>query len=269
MSGNQKDRLATSVTPVLLTYNEIENIGRTLSHLYWADRVVVVDSGSNDGTEHVARSFPNVVFYVRKFDSHGAQWNYAIRETDIQTPFVLALDADMCVTRPFRSEILESFLANGYDEGTLCFRMVVAGVTLNGGLYPSQLRLFRPSAVKVEQRGHTQVFSGTGSHPYRFRAPVLHDDRKPVARWVSSQLKYVELELERIQRSENNSFKDTLRKFGVAPFVAGALAFTLSGGPFKLPGSVRYALERATFESLLAIRLSEMRSNSAKEEQAP
>ena len=32
------------VTPVLLTYNESENIARTLSHLMWANEIVVVDS---------------------------------------------------------------------------------------------------------------------------------------------------------------------------------------------------------------------------------
>ena len=38
------------VTPLLITFNEIANIERTLAKLDWARRIVVIDSGSTDGT---------------------------------------------------------------------------------------------------------------------------------------------------------------------------------------------------------------------------
>ena len=34
----------------LITYNEEKNIRRTLESVKWADEIVVVDSGSTDGT---------------------------------------------------------------------------------------------------------------------------------------------------------------------------------------------------------------------------
>ena len=70
-----------NITPVILTYNEEPNIGPTLASLEWASRVVVVDSGSTDRTAEIARSFPNAAWYVRSFDSHRAQWSYAIDAT--------------------------------------------------------------------------------------------------------------------------------------------------------------------------------------------
>jgi hypothetical protein len=36
------------VTPLILTYNEAPNINRTLQHLNWAKRIVVIDSFSDD-----------------------------------------------------------------------------------------------------------------------------------------------------------------------------------------------------------------------------
>ena len=39
------------ITPVILTFNEQENIQRTLNALRWAKRILVVDSFSNDQTE--------------------------------------------------------------------------------------------------------------------------------------------------------------------------------------------------------------------------
>ena len=86
------------ITPVLLTYNEEQNIRRTLSRLDWAKDIVVVDSGSTDGTLAVLASFPNVRVFKHSFDSHANQWRYAVEETQIATDWILRLDADYQVS---------------------------------------------------------------------------------------------------------------------------------------------------------------------------
>jgi len=58
----------TSVTPLLLTYNEEANIDRTLGRLIWAERVVVVDSYSTDATVDIATSYDHVYFVQGEFD---------------------------------------------------------------------------------------------------------------------------------------------------------------------------------------------------------
>src|SRR5580704_9120313 len=83
------------VTPVLLTFNEEPNIARTLRSLDWAASVVVLDSGSTDQTAAIAKGFPFVRWFARKFDGYGPQWSHAFRETGIMTEYILALDADM------------------------------------------------------------------------------------------------------------------------------------------------------------------------------
>ena len=45
------------ITPLILTYNEAPNIGRTLEQLTWARDIVVVDSFSTDDTVEIASSF--------------------------------------------------------------------------------------------------------------------------------------------------------------------------------------------------------------------
>ena len=46
--------MLAEITPVILTYNEAANIGRSLERLGWAREIVIVDSHSTDDTLAVA-----------------------------------------------------------------------------------------------------------------------------------------------------------------------------------------------------------------------
>ena len=43
------------ITPMILTFNEEANIGRTLAKLTWARKILIIDSGSTDHTIEIAR----------------------------------------------------------------------------------------------------------------------------------------------------------------------------------------------------------------------
>src|SRR6185437_15773406 len=94
-----------SVTPVLLTHNEGPNIGRTLAKLAWAKDIVVVDSGSTDGTLGILKANARVRVFTRPFDNHCAQWRYAMQDTGIRNPWVLRLDADYQMSDSLIAEI--------------------------------------------------------------------------------------------------------------------------------------------------------------------
>jgi len=248
----------TPITPVILTWNEAPNIGRGLESVRWADRVVVVDSGSTDETEAIARSFGNVAWFTRPFDTHGRQWAFAIGETAIDTPYVLALDADYRVPAAFVDECLERFLPGHYDGAVAGFDYEVLGRTLMGSVYPAKPVLFRPSALRIEQPGHTQEMHVEGT-VYTFQSRLIHDDRKPVTRFVNSQLEYSRLEALRLARG-GHRWQDRVRRLGLMPLVAGVAAYLRAGGPRRGAAALRYAYERVTFECLLAMRVLQDRT---------
>src|ERR1044071_7462342 len=101
----QRGAMLDQITPLILTYNEAPNIGRTLEHLTWAREIVIVDSFSTDDTVEIASSFANVRIVQRAFDSHRNQWEFGLRETGIQTTWVLALDADYMLTSAAVAEL--------------------------------------------------------------------------------------------------------------------------------------------------------------------
>lgn len=247
-----------SITPVILTYNEAPNIGRTLDALRWAGGVVVLDSGSTDETKEIATRYANVKWFERAFDKHQAQWEYAIHETGISTEYVLALDADMEVTLAFKEELKEKFLPGKFSGGDVSFIYSYYGRNLTGSLYPNQVRVFRRQDVLVTQVDHTQHFAVRGP-VYKFRSRLIHDDRKPLERWVASQLSYQVLNDEAIVNGRSNQLKYSLRRTGLMPPMVALLAYLRSGGPFGGAASARYAYERLVCESLLAIRLMNRR----------
>jgi glycosyltransferase involved in cell wall biosynthesis len=246
--------IGSRVTPVVLTFNEEPNIGRTLKSLEWANDVVVVDSGSNDATESIARSFSNVRWFVRKFDTHGQQWDFAIRATGTKTPHVLALDADYEVPPTFVNELNTDFAPEIHAGGIAGFEYRIRGRALLGSVYPAKLVLFRGDDVRVTQAGHTQEFTVAGPI-YRFRTRLIHDDRKSTDRFFQAQLKYSQLEASRLLNGGRHRWQDRVRRLGLMPVLAGPAAYVRAGGPLRGQAALRYAYERTLFESLLALRL--------------
>ena len=80
------------ITPMILTFNEEANIGRTLAKLTWAKRILVIDSGSTDRTLEIIGQHPQAVVFRRDFDSAASQCNFGL--THIDSEWVLSLDAD-------------------------------------------------------------------------------------------------------------------------------------------------------------------------------
>jgi glycosyltransferase involved in cell wall biosynthesis len=240
------------VTPVVLTFNEEPNIERSLASLAWARDVVVLDSGSTDATEAIARSFSNVRWHTRTFDRHGAQWEHAIRSTGIATKYVLALDADYAVPEAFVRELEQRYLPGEFDGGIAGFEYRLLGRSLMGSVYPAKAVIFRPSRLTIAQPGHTQEMHVDGSM-YRFAAKLIHDDRKPPARFVRSQIEYARLEAERLRSATSLRWQDRVRRLGLMPPVAGLAAYLRAGGPLRGRASLRYAYERTLFECLLAM----------------
>ncbi|MDQ6971041.1 MAG: glycosyltransferase family 2 protein, partial [Mariprofundaceae bacterium] len=188
------------ITPVILTYNEEANIRRTLEALHWASDIVVVDSFSTDRTLDILAAFANARVFQRQFDKHAKQWNYAISETDIQTEWVLALDADYVVTPPLLDELKQLEALPDIAGYRADFRYCIEGKPLRGTLYPPVTVLFRKSAAKYVQDGHTQRVVVNG-RVGELSSCMLHDDRKSLSSWLQAQNRYMTLEAELLCKS--------------------------------------------------------------------
>lgn len=88
--------LSVTLSVVIITYNEEANLPRTLASVMPLVRdgrgeIIVVDSGSTDGTVEIAKSFGSKVF-VEEWKGYAAQKNSAIDKASGE--WILSLDAD-------------------------------------------------------------------------------------------------------------------------------------------------------------------------------
>lgn len=247
------------VTPLILTFNEAPNLRRTLERLNWANEVIIVDSFSTDETESVARSCANVTFLQRRFDNHTAQWNFGLDQ--VETDWVLSLDADYVVTDELLNEIRGLRPATDVSAYFAKFWYCIFGRRLRGSLYPPRAVLFRKSKCHYVQKGHTQDLTIEGGSQW-LRSRLLHDDRKPLARWLASQQAYARLEAEKLleQADPPRSWADRLRRW-VWPAAPAAFLYTLFVKRCILDGwpGWYYALQRTYFELLLSLELLDRR----------
>ncbi len=88
---------------IVITLNEADNLTECLASVRWADELVIVDAGSTDGTQEIARREADVLIETRDWPGFGAQKNRALAHAS--GDWVLSLDADERVTPALRKAI--------------------------------------------------------------------------------------------------------------------------------------------------------------------
>jgi glycosyltransferase involved in cell wall biosynthesis len=102
------------ISTIVICYNEERNIERCLTSVEpFSDEIVVVDSGSTDGTLDIARRYATRVI-SHHWMGYGRQKQFAMDNST--RPWVFSIDADEEVSRGLCDEILSlDFTAAGYD----------------------------------------------------------------------------------------------------------------------------------------------------------
>jgi glycosyltransferase involved in cell wall biosynthesis len=249
--------MITKITPLILTYNEALNIGRTLEQLRWANDIVVVDSFSDDETLEILRTFPGVRVYQRQFDSHENQWNFGLRETGIGSEWVLALDADYVLTKELSAELRTLSAEHDVSGYRARFVYCINGQRLHSGVYPPVTVLYRRDRASYEQDGHTHRVTINGRLE-DLRSPILHDDRKPLSRWLAAQSRYTKLEANKLLSTavQDLTWTDRIRRWRVvAPPAMLVYCLIIRGGVLDGWAGFYYAFQRMLAEMMLSLYL--------------
>ena len=203
--------------------NEAANLGPCLASVAFCDELVVVDSGSVDGTREIARQAGARLVDFNWDGLFPKKKNWALANVTWKHDWVFILDADERVT-PALAEEMRAAVAQTRHQGYYVNRRFwfLDGWLNHCGYYPSwNLRLFRHPLGRYEQAagpagtgsGDNEVHEHVrleGSAGY-LRADMEHYAFPDIATWVEKHNRY-------------SNWEARLQLEGCAPAPPGAAA---------------------------------------------
>jgi len=180
------------VSAVIITRNEESRLAACLASVSFADEIVVVDSGSSDGTLEIALQYGARIFR-QEWLGFGRQKQYAV--TCASHDWVLCLDADERVSDALRAGI-ESAMENpvyGAYRFARCNRFMGRWLKHGEGYPDWSLRLFhRAHSRWSEDDIHEKVLVDTSVGT--LRGDLLHESEESLAAYLDKQNRYTTLQ---------------------------------------------------------------------------
>lgn len=229
----------SDLTAIILTKNEEANIQKCINSLRAiVKRIVVVDSYSTDGTVELAKSMGAEV-YQHTFENHSAQFNWAIENVNLDTTWMIKIDADEELTPELADEIEEKLdkLPSSVNGVILRRRMYFMGRWIrHGGMYPGlRMRILRVGFGMSEPKSMDEHLIITSGETVMFDNDFSDKNNKPLECWVNKHNWYSNKEVFDQQMIASGSDED-LRGFSRQ---ARIRRFIRNHGYYKLPKFVR------------------------------
>ena len=187
--------MTLSITAIIPTLNEELNLEECLRSIQWCEKILVVDSGSTDGTRRIAEKH-GASIVEHPFENHTAQWSWALASLPITTEWVLGLDADQRV-----SDALIGSIRNAFRQGDpacdgfyLCRRQIFRGQWIrHGGYYPKYLlKLFRRSRVILDPEDIAEHHFHVRGSSRKLAGDLIEDNRNEMdlSAWCEKHVQY-------------------------------------------------------------------------------
>ena len=178
------------ISLVVITYNEAKNLPRCLLEADFCAELIIVDSGSTDGTRDIAREFGARVVH-RNWSGYRDQKAFGI-ELAAQ-PWILTLDADEVITSQLRDDIEQTFAADPREDAfEINRRSFYSGKRINhSGWYPQwRLLLFRKGKAYWSEKEPHEVLTFCGRTKGRLSGDLNHYTYESIRRHVEKNLDY-------------------------------------------------------------------------------
>jgi glycosyltransferase involved in cell wall biosynthesis len=179
---------------VIIAKNAARQLAACLESASFADEMLVVDSGSIDGTAELAAKRGARVLQ-KEWLGFGRQKQFAVEAA--RHDWVLCLDADERVSEPLRASILAALAAPAAQAYAMprCNRFMGRWLRHGEGYPDWSLRLFdRRHARWSDDPVHEKVV--TDAPVARIKGDLLHDSAETLAAYLDKQNRYTSMQAE-------------------------------------------------------------------------
>jgi glycosyltransferase involved in cell wall biosynthesis len=181
------------IVAVILAFNEEMHLGRCIDSVkaIGAD-ALVVDCFSKDATLDIARA-RGAKIVQRKWINYATQFNWALTQVDLDTDWILRIDADEYLTPELVSQIRTTLpkLGSGIEGVYFGRRMSFQGRLIrHGGVFPIKvLRLFRFGKGQCENRWMDEHIKVAGP-TVNLKGELIDDNLNSLTWWTDKHNKY-------------------------------------------------------------------------------
>ncbi len=179
---------------IILTKNESLHIERCIKNVKpLCKKVYVIDCFSNDGTQEIARSLGAEVVEHEWPGNQAAQFNWALDNLNIDTEWILRLDADEYLSNELYEEIKECLpkIPKNINGIMLPLKNVWIGKPLkHGGATIKILRIFRNGFGRYEPRMMDEQLEISEGEISEFRHPFVDHNLNDLNWWTDKHLVY-------------------------------------------------------------------------------
>lgn len=168
------------ITVIILTLNEEIHIKRCIERISpIARKIFVVDCFSKDNTVNIAEECGATVIEHKWEGNHAKQLNWALDNLDIETKWVLRLDADEYLSDELITEIQEKLpkLKDDISAIVLPLKRVFMGKHIKRGTSDiAMIRIFRYGTVRCEERWMDEHMITESGRTIDFENPFVDDN---------------------------------------------------------------------------------------------
>ncbi|WP_419792875.1 glycosyltransferase family 2 protein [Serratia fonticola] len=182
-----------SLSVVMIAKNEAELLSKCLQSVAWADEIIVLDSGSTDGSVALAESLGAKVFVHTDWQGFGKQRQKA--QSYATQDYVLMIDADERVTPQLRHSI-EQVLANADDNVVYSLgrrNLFLGRFMRHSGWYPDRVnRLYANQRYRYNDDLVHESLNTGGAKVVPLQGDLLHLTCRDFFAFQRKQLHYAE-----------------------------------------------------------------------------
>lgn len=224
------------LTVITLAYNEEMNLPDCLSSVKGiAKRMIVCDSFSTDKTIDIAKEF-GAEIVQHKFVNYASQYIFAEENAEINTQWVLRLDADERLTDEARDEIERICNENAdTDVSAVDVYYKVSFLSKELKHYPfHKVILYKYGKAHLENRNMDEHITITEGRSITLKNKLIHNDYKGITAWIDKHNKYSSREV--LDLLGENEEKVDLKSLSMATRIKRFVKFKIY---YKLPMGMR------------------------------
>jgi len=277
---------ATSIIPVTVVIpvkDDLTALGRCLQPLARIASVVVVDSGSKDGSAEIAQRWGAEVIQFRWNGGFPKKRNWILQNYQFRTKWVMFVDADELLTPSFICELGKAINSVNHVGYWVNYENYFQGRLLRFGVTQRKLTLFRVGSgyyERIEDPGWSDLDMEVHEHPIlngsvgSLRSRVRHEDHSSLQKFIERHNKYSTWEARRylalsagsqtigVHRTLRQRVKYALLRSAWLSVLYFLYSYFIRGGILDGSAGFSYAIYKAVYFFDISQKIRELQRDS-------